>query len=53
MTVNLSNIGLREVANSFDLFYIDIWGVLHNGIKLNQDAVDVLYELDTGPYGSQ
>ena len=46
MTVNLSNIGLREVANSFDLFYIDIWGVLHNGIKLNQDAVDVLYELD-------
>ena len=46
MTVNLSNKGLREIANSFDLFYIDIWGVLHNGIKLNQDAVDVLGELD-------
>ena len=46
MTVNLSNIGLREIANSFDLFYIDIWGVLHNGIKLNQDAVNVLHELD-------
>ena len=46
MTVNLSNNGLREIANSFDLFYIDIWGVLHNGIKLNQDAVDVLSELD-------
>ena len=46
MTVNLSNIGLREIANSFDLFYIDIWGVLHNGIKLNEDAVNVLSELD-------
>ena len=46
MTVNLSNNGLREIANSFDLFYIDIWGVLHNGITLNQDAVNVLFELD-------
>ena len=46
MTVNLSNNGLREIANSFDLFYIDIWGVLHNGIELNQDAVNVLFELD-------
>ena len=46
MTVNLSNKGLKEIANSFDLFYIDIWGVLHNGIKLNQDAVNVLLELD-------
>ena len=46
MTVNLSNKGLKEIANSFDLFYIDIWGVLHNGIKLNEDAVNVLFELD-------
>ncbi len=46
MTINLSNNGLREIANSFDLFYIDIWGVLHNGITLNQDAVNVLFELD-------
>ena len=46
MTVNLTKNGLREIANSFDLFYIDIWGVLHNGIKLNQDAVDVLFQLE-------
>ena len=46
MTVNLSNKGLSEIANSFDLFYIDIWGVLHNGIKLNQDAVNTLSKLD-------
>ena len=25
MTVNLSNKGLKEIANSFDMFYIDIW----------------------------
>ena len=46
MTVNLSNNGLSKIANSFDLFYIDIWGVLHNGIKLNGDAVNVLSQLD-------
>tara|TARA_Y100001936_G_scaffold61442_1_gene60478 strand:+ start:60 stop:872 length:813 start_codon:yes stop_codon:yes gene_type:complete len=46
MTVNLSNKGVREIANNFDLFYIDIWGVLHNGIELNSDAVNVLSELD-------
>ena len=46
MTVNLSDKGLSKIANSFDLFYIDIWGVLHNGIKLNEDAVNVLFELD-------
>ena len=46
MTVNLSNKGVREIAHNFDLFYIDIWGVIHNGIKLNVDAVNVLSELD-------
>ena len=42
MTVDLTNKGIREIANNFDLFYIDIWGVLHNGIMLNEDAVDAL-----------
>ena len=46
MTVNLTDKGIKEIANKFDLFYIDIWGVLHNGIKLNMDAVNVLQELD-------
>ena len=46
MTVDLSNKGVKEIVNNFDLFYIDIWGVLHNGIKLNEDAVKVLFELD-------
>ena len=46
MTVNLTETGLNKIANNFDLFYIDIWGVVHNGIKLNQDAVNVLSKLD-------
>jgi len=46
MTVNLSNKGVKEIVNNFDLFYIDIWGVLHNGIKLNPDAVEVLSKLE-------
>tara|TARA_Y100000590_G_scaffold304823_1_gene343743 strand:- start:1632 stop:2444 length:813 start_codon:yes stop_codon:yes gene_type:complete len=46
MTVNLTDKGIKEIANNFDLFYIDIWGVLHNGLKLNEEAVDVLSKLD-------
>ena len=46
MTVNLSNKGVNEIVNNFDLFYIDIWGVIHNGIKLNHEAVNVLEKLD-------
>ena len=46
MTVNLSDKGIKEIVNNFDLFFIDIWGVIHNGIKLNIDAVNVLSELD-------
>tara|TARA_Y100000590_G_scaffold313004_1_gene353811 strand:+ start:63 stop:875 length:813 start_codon:yes stop_codon:yes gene_type:complete len=46
MTVNLTNTGLREIANGFDLYYIDIWGVLHNGIKLHEEAVNTLLKLD-------
>ena len=46
MTVNLTDKGLKEIADNFDLFYIYIWGVVHNGIKLNQDAVNTLSKLD-------
>ena len=46
MTVNLNDKGLKDIIKDFDLFYIDIWGVLHNGIKLNDSAVNVLSKLD-------
>jgi len=39
MTKNLDKEGLRSIADNYDLFYIDLWGVLHNGIKLHQEAI--------------
>ena len=42
MTKNLDNLGLRSVLKNYDLFFIDLWGVIHNGIELHKDAVEVL-----------
>ena len=46
MPKNLDDLGLKSVANSYDVFFIDIWGVLHNGINLYQNSVNVLNELE-------
>jgi len=45
MTKNLDLIGLQSIADSYDLFYIDLWGVVHNGINLHENAVDTLNNL--------
>ena len=45
MTKNLDNEGFRVIADNYDLFYIDLWGVIHNGIKLHEGAIIVLKEL--------
>ena len=45
MTKNLDFNGLQSIADNYDLFYIDLWGVIHNGINLHEKAVDVLKEL--------
>ena len=45
MTKNLDHLGLRSVADNYDLFFIDLWGVLHNGIKLYDDSTEVLDNL--------
>ena len=45
MTKNLDSVGLSSIANNYDLFYIDLWGVVHNGIKLHDQAISVLNEL--------
>ena len=46
MPKNLDDLGLKSVANSYDVFFIDIWGVLHNGLILHQTSVNVLDELE-------
>ena len=38
--------GLREVQSKYDAFFIDLWGVIHNGVQLYPDAINVLQELN-------
>jgi len=45
MTKNLDLNGLKSIASNYDLFYIDLWGVIHNGIKLHNNAINVLNNL--------
>jgi len=45
MSKNLDKLGLKSIFSEYDLFFIDIWGVLHNGIKLYENAIKVLDEL--------
>ncbi|MDB3949839.1 TIGR01459 family HAD-type hydrolase [Candidatus Pelagibacter sp.] len=45
MSENLDNNGLRSIAENYDIFYIDLWGVIHNGINLNKDAIKALEEI--------
>jgi len=46
MTKNLDREGLRSIVSDYDLFFIDIWGVVHNGIKLHEKAIEVLMEIE-------
>ena len=46
MTKNLDQEGLRSIVENYDLYYIDLWGVVHNGIKLHPEAIKVLNELE-------
>lgn len=34
--------GLSAIAGDYDLFFCDIWGVVHNGVRAHRDAVDAL-----------
>ena len=45
MSKNLDESGLKSIVSEYDLFFIDIWGVVHNGIKLYENAIKVLEEL--------
>ena len=38
--------GLKQVQSKYDAFFIDLWGVIHNGIELFSGAVEVLENLN-------
>tara|TARA_B110001452_G_C15175467_1_gene408459 strand:- start:299 stop:1117 length:819 start_codon:yes stop_codon:yes gene_type:complete len=46
MTKNLDKEGLRSIVNDYDLFFIDIWGVIHNGVQLHEHAIKALEEIE-------
>ena len=45
MPQNLDKDGLRSKINNYELFFIDIWGVLHNGLQIFKESVEVLENL--------
>ena len=45
MTKNIEKEGLRSIVDNYQLFYVDLWGVVHNGISLHQEAINVLNEI--------
>ncbi len=38
--------GLSQIQNKYDAFFIDLWGVIHNGVKLYPEAINVLENLN-------
>ena len=45
MTKNLDKEGIRSIVDSYDIFYIDLWGVVHNGIALHKNAIEALEQI--------
>jgi len=37
--------GIRKIYEHYDAFFIDLWGVMHNGIHLYPDAIKVVENL--------
>ncbi len=45
MTKNLDKEGLSSIVDNYHLFYIDLWGVVHNGVTLHEEAIKTLKEI--------
>ena len=45
MVKNIDHLGIKSIADSYDLFFIDLWGVVHNGIELYDHSIEVLEKL--------
>ena len=45
MTKNLDNEGLSSIVDNYQLFYVDLWGVVHNGVNLHGEAIKALKEI--------
>jgi HAD superfamily hydrolase (TIGR01459 family) len=37
--------GIREISDKFDVYFVDLWGVMHNGVQCYPSAIEVLEKL--------
>ena len=37
---------LQEIYDAYDAFLVDLWGVMHNGIRLNLSAINAVKKLE-------
>ena len=44
MTKNLDKEGLSSIVDNYQLFYVDLWGVVHNGVSLHIEAIKALQD---------
>ena len=45
MTKNLDKEGFSSIVDNYQLFYVDLWGVIHNGVSLHKEAINTLKEI--------
>ena len=45
MTKNLDKEGFSSIVDDYQLFYVDLWGVVHNGVFLHEEAIKTLNEI--------
>ena len=45
MAKNIDTLGLKSIVDNYNLFFIDLWGVMHNGIELYHGSINVLEKL--------
>ena len=45
MTKNLDKDGLSSIVDNYQLFYVDLWGVVHNGVIIYKEAIKALKEI--------
>ena len=42
---DLDKEGLSSIVDKYQLFYVDLWGVVHNGVSLHPEAIKALDEI--------
>ena len=45
MTKNLDKEGFSSIVDNYQLFFVDLWGVVHNGVFLHKESIKVLNEI--------